>query len=504
MALTNIGVHAGLEIGKVFSDLEMQYIANRKALFLKAAKEPDFRTAVFSGLKAYSEANSLAAVNALSRARRLAEEELRISRDTGVKAVDRAVRDYELQGAEIERRGMETDRVLIAGLTGLLGGLAQAAAYSQNSARNQVLQITATIDTSAPDIYAEIDRAQGWALKKGVAGAAVGGSERELDAHAEYLVRDGSHRTMLAAEGERAGEYGLFFVLVSAHPSSCPLCLPWQNQVLIDNVFNHGVPDGKHELLSTALDSGLGHPYCRHNWVAFIPGLDNPNLFAHDTASPRETAERYAIEQAQRYNERMIVAYKRRAAGAVSEREQTVAEKKVAEWQERQRALAQIAKDKGLPFYRQYSREQIKAAEPSVRFPKSNLTEGVERVTMNYKESLSLPAESFKTAVREGRVNLKLEQSKQNKHIKGTNENKLSPEKSYLIIGNDEIRSLAREYAGTGRMVSGTNAGQQKEVVTLPFEVGYILDNGEWISTNRLTIHYSKTGIHVVPKWREK
>ena len=38
---------------------------------------------------------------------------------------------------------------------------------------------------------------------------------------------------------------------------------------------------------------------------------------------------------------------------------QALAEQKIREWQARQRALGSIAEREGVPFYRQYDREQI-------------------------------------------------------------------------------------------------------------------------------------------------
>ena len=81
-------------------------------------------------------------------------------------------------------------------------------------------------------------------------------------------------------------------VKVSAHPSSCPLCSPWQGRVLVDDVYQGGIADGKHELLSTAIGAGLGHYNCRHNWVNYVEGLDKPNIFrARQTKQTKDCTE---------------------------------------------------------------------------------------------------------------------------------------------------------------------------------------------------------------------
>jgi len=101
---------------------------------------------------------------------------------------------------------------------------------------------------------------------------------------------------------------------------------------------------------------------CRHTVTDEVLGYDNPTRYDYDKASPKETAQRYAIEQQQRYNERQIRAYKARAAGLMDDNKKALAEQKIDEWQTRQRTLRDIAKSDGVPFYRQYAREQIGGA----------------------------------------------------------------------------------------------------------------------------------------------
>lgn len=185
------------------------------------------------------------------------------------------------------------------------------------------------------------------------------GIATEISAVGELQMRQDSQKTLLQAQGDRSAEYGLYLIQVSAHPSSCPLCLPWQAKVLVDDVYKDGKADGEHELLSTAISAGLYHYNCRHSFIVYIPGYSRDNIFDYDKASKKLTAERYAIEQEQRYNERMIREWKRREQGSLSPQEQLNAQKRIAEWQARQRALQKYAEEKRIPFYRQYQREAI-------------------------------------------------------------------------------------------------------------------------------------------------
>ncbi len=129
--------------------------------------------------------------------------------------------------------------------------------------------------------------------------------------------------------------------------------------MVICGAHKDGKADGKNELLSAAISVELFHFNCRHSYIVYIPVYSRDNIFDYDKASKKLTAERYGIEQEQRYNERMIREWKRVEQGAMSERDVQNARKKIVEWQAGQRALQRKAEEKRIPFYRQYQREAI-------------------------------------------------------------------------------------------------------------------------------------------------
>ena len=49
----------------------------------------------------------------------------------------------------------------------------------------------------------------------------------------------------------------------------------YEQQILVDDVYSGGVPDGKHELLSSAMSKGLFHPNCRHKAPTYYEELDD-------------------------------------------------------------------------------------------------------------------------------------------------------------------------------------------------------------------------------------
>ncbi len=104
-----------------------------------------------------------------------------------------------------------------------------------------------------------------------------------------------------------------------------------------------------------------------------------------------------------------------------------------------------------------------------------------------------------------GEIKLTVNKNKQARHDKSST---LYQEgKSYMTISMDEIQEIVNKYAGTGNTwYTGSGEWVKKEVIILPKEIGVNVDReiGEENPTCRLTIHYSKTGVHVVPAKNRK
>lgn len=99
-----------------------------------------------------------------------------------------------------------------------------------------------------------------------------------------------------------------------------------------------------------------------------------------------------------------------------------------------------------------------------------------------------------------GEISLTVNEEKQARHDKSSplyQENR-----SYMLIPLNKIQDIVNQYAGTGFIpINKHGEWKNKEVITLPYDVGVMIDEEtkEEIPTNRITIHYSKTGLHVVP-----
>ncbi len=100
----------------------------------------------------------------------------------------------------------------------------------------------------------------------------------------------------------------------------------------------------------------------------------------------------------------------------------------------------------------------------------------------------------------------KINPEKQNRHLKDSDG--YVEGRSYLYGTLEDAQRLVDEYSGTGVAIISKSSGEwkHKEVVTCSKEIGVKVNpqSGMESPTKRATIHYSKTGTHVVPTSEEE
>lgn len=355
------GFNTGLAVKDIMQDLEMTFIANKKSVLKIAQKAKNFKASARNMLEAYSNANIQATKPRLAELRELIDKDITKSFTSGKSEIDRQVKGYKEQGFKPEFEPSDDKLITNAKSVFIANTITQMIGiigYAISNANRQVLTI-ANQASNKPSLN-EIDFLQEKLFTNGITGAVNRNNvEMAMGSSAELTARDQTFEATQQAQAIRREEYNLNLIQISAHPSSCPLCVPWQTRVLVDDVRQSGKANGKFELLSTAVASGLYHFNCRHMSLPYVQGYSNPKIFEYDKTNNKETAQRYAIEQQQRYNERMIRSYKIQQEQALTANKRLNADSKVLEWQANQRALKGIAGSEKLPFYRQYIREQV-------------------------------------------------------------------------------------------------------------------------------------------------
>lgn len=95
-------------------------------------------------------------------------------------------------------------------------------------------------------------------------------------------------------------------------------------------------------------------------------------------------------------------------------------------------------------------------------------------------------------------VNKTINVGKQNRHI--LDSKSYTSGRSYLTITTEEAQNLVNKYAGTGILeFSDSGKWSKKEIITTDKIIGVVKNRLGEIKTNSFKIHYSKTGVHIVP-----
>lgn len=184
-----------------------------------------------------------------------------------------------------------------------------------------------------------------------------------MTSYVEMATRSALGRAAVDAHTERLGAAGIELVVISDSPEECPRCRPWEGKVLrrdgasgADEVeMEHATEDGQMVTvrvagsLEEARAAGLFHPNCRHNVSIYLPGVTRPRPKPPNRATYEQT-------QRQRYFERQVRMWKRKAATAVDDKARARAAAGVREYQKR---IRELVAETGLP--RKSHREQIGA-----------------------------------------------------------------------------------------------------------------------------------------------
>jgi minor capsid protein 2 len=239
----------------------------------------------------------------------------------------------------VDRLALETVDLVRATHRGILRGV-------EDGYRQVVSEVAATpllgIDTRRQATQRSMERFSDRGFRTFVDRA---GRAWQMTSYAEMAVRTATGRAAVEAHGDRLRDAGLKLVVVSDAPHECPLCRPFEGEVLaLDGPpgartveVEHAIEDGRMVAVriagsvDEARREGFQHPNCRHSLSAYLPGV---------TVAPVEASrdpEGYEASQQQRYIERGIRRWKNRSAAAITPEAKRAADAKVREWQARMR-----------------------------------------------------------------------------------------------------------------------------------------------------------------------
>lgn len=332
------------DVNVVFAELEQDLIKKFKRNMHKYTDTSDMWQAIkMKDLEIYRREVAQEVGKATKRAKKLSKIVLRDAFLQGADKVDAFMKQFNLNvntttGNDFFRLNRRKLNVMLDAVYDDLDNSAHAIYRKMDDVYRQVLfkaEIAKNTGVYTPE--QAMDVATRDFLERGINCIRYSnGAMVNIASYAEMVIRTSSKRAMLTAEGLRNQEWGVSTIQITQHGSTCPLCSPWQGRVLIDDVYSGGKPqDGPYPLLSQAMAEGLFHPNCRHGSGTFFEGISS----APEPYSQAEVEGKYELEQKQRYNERKIREWKRKANGSMDEGNRRKAEAKVKEWQGKQREL---------------------------------------------------------------------------------------------------------------------------------------------------------------------
>lgn len=164
------------------------------------------------------------------------------------------------------------------------------------------------------------------------------GARHSIRDYADMCIRTATKRAYLAGEGEKRKEWGISTVIINKRSAACPKCLPFCGVVLIDDVWSGGEADGKHQLMSSAIEKGLYHPRCKDIHTTYFPGVSTmPEKLSRD--EKEKVVNDYNEEQKQNYYQRQAEQQERIARYSLDPENQRIHKARAAEWRRKETGI---------------------------------------------------------------------------------------------------------------------------------------------------------------------
>lgn len=278
----------------------------------------------------------------------------------------------------------------------------------------------------------------------------------------------------------------------------------WQGKVYYQSENGEPDPMGLYDDLVATTGygyvDGLTGANCRHHKYAFIHGVSERTYTDEQLAHiddglgctfDGKTYSAYEATQMQRRLERQIRAQKKlknayKSAG-LSE-DATAANIRLRRLNAKYREFSKAA---GLP-------EQQERTRVAYTDQKSESAAAELKIRRDAEEPI-------REAIRNGEYPLTLNAEKQARHMAGT----ATEGRSVITISPEELQAIITAKAGSGRinLTDDLLKWKNTEIIDAEKEIGYTVNKRhDIVKTNRIKIHYSKTGVHAVPfsgRWKK-
>lgn len=205
--------------------------------------------------------------------------------------------------------------------------------YANDQYRRIIFQSQVAASSGALTYEKAVDMATSDFLKKGINCITYSnGAVHNIVSYADMAVRTASKRAYLMGEGQKRQEWGVSTVILNKRFNACPLCMPFEGKVLIDDVWSGGTEkDGPYPLMSSAMAAGLYHPNCKDKHSTYFEGISSKPESRYYEEKP-VIKERQLIENKLNHAKRQAKSYNRLAKNSLDTENQEVYRARASEW----------------------------------------------------------------------------------------------------------------------------------------------------------------------------
>nr|DAT02208.1 MAG TPA: minor capsid protein [Caudoviricetes sp.] len=205
--------------------------------------------------------------------------------------------------------------------------------YANDQYRRIIFQSQVAASSGALTYEKAVDMATSDFLKKGINCITYSnGAVHNIVSYADMAVRTASKRAYLMGEGQKRQEWGVSTVILNKRFNACPLCMPFEGKVLIDDVWSGGTSkDGPYPLMSSAMAAGLYHPNCKDKHSTYFEGISSKPESRYYEEKP-VIKERQLIENKLNHAKRQAKSYNRLAKNSLDAENQETYRARATEW----------------------------------------------------------------------------------------------------------------------------------------------------------------------------
>lgn len=205
--------------------------------------------------------------------------------------------------------------------------------YANDQYRRIIFQSQVAASSGAITYEKAVDMATSDFLKKGINCITYSnGAVHNIVSYADMAVRTASKRAYLMGEGQKRQEWGVSTVILNKRFNACPLCMPFEGKVLIDDVWSGGSSkDGPYPLMSSAMAAGLYHPNCKDKHSTYFEGISSKPESRYYEEKP-VIKERQLIENKLNHAKRQAKSYNRLAKNSLDAENQETYRARATEW----------------------------------------------------------------------------------------------------------------------------------------------------------------------------